>query len=132
MCGLFPCSQVKCFDSPLPTHALQEIKALVARNTLSGINEDGLTMEGAVCTACTVCTVCCVYCVYCVLCTVYCVYCAYCVYCVYCMYCVYCVYCMYCVYCAYCVYCVYCIAQGFYSFTSCSSREAGMRPHGEY
>jgi GTPase SAR1 family protein len=38
--------QVKCFDSPLPTHALQEIKALVAKNTINGINEDGLTMEG--------------------------------------------------------------------------------------
>ena len=38
--------KVRCFDSPLPTQALQEIKLLVARNTASGIQEEGLTMEG--------------------------------------------------------------------------------------
>ena len=41
-----PFFQIRCFDAPLQPNALKDVKNIVKRNTNSGIENNGVTLEG--------------------------------------------------------------------------------------
>ena len=44
VCPSFP--QIRCFDAPLQPNALTDVKNIVMRNTETGVERDGITVEG--------------------------------------------------------------------------------------